>query len=115
MFIIIEFSLSPPGSPELRPLAGGPPFIGPPRFPSRAVTDSAVYGGRDLKGSSFRGETEGNSRRSRWLGLLSWIRISADAHLCTDDHKTVSFEEISASKEVLRSEVRPSIMVHRWW
>ncbi|TYI09075.1 hypothetical protein ES332_A09G046500v1 [Gossypium tomentosum] len=74
-----------------------------------------MYSGQDLEGSSFRGETEGNSRRSRWLGLLSWIRISADAHLCTDDHKIVSFAEISVSKEVPRSEVRPSITVHRRW
>ncbi|KAK5842658.1 hypothetical protein PVK06_005039 [Gossypium arboreum] len=56
---------------------------------------------------------EGNrsdSGRFRWLGLLSWIRISEDTHLCTDDHEIASFAGISASTEVPRSEVRPEIM-----
>ncbi|KHF97326.1 Serine/threonine-protein kinase TEL1 [Gossypium arboreum] len=54
---------------------------------------------------------KGDSRRFWWLGLLSWIRISADTHLCTDDHEIVSFTEISASTKVPRSEMRPEITV----
>ncbi|TYI42972.1 hypothetical protein ES332_A01G136500v1 [Gossypium tomentosum] len=53
----------------------------------------------------------GDSRRFRWLGLLSWIRISADTHLCTDDHEIASFAGILVSKKVPRSEVRPEITV----
>ncbi|XP_040954934.1 uncharacterized protein [Gossypium hirsutum] len=52
-----------------------------------------------------------DSRRFRWLGLLSWIRISADTHLCTDDHEIASFAGISVSTKVPRSEVRPEITV----